>query len=100
VAFPIVTGAWFNPTSHVPSPILYRKEDGTQVTNFPQSLSLWAGETDIASVDNTKTCHAQRESYQTTSPDSGDSIKKAIRTGESNRREDTFVFECEKKAQF
>lgn len=43
VAFPIVTGAWYNPSSHVPSPILYTKEDGTQVTNFPQSLAIWAG---------------------------------------------------------
>jgi len=41
-ALPLVTGAWYNPESHVPSPILYTKPDGTRVTNFPDSLALWA----------------------------------------------------------
>jgi hypothetical protein len=43
VAFPIVTAAWFNPTSHVESPVLYTLADGTQITNFAQSLAMWAG---------------------------------------------------------
>jgi hypothetical protein len=43
VAFPIVTAAWYNVESHIPSPILYTKADGTQVTNFPQSLAIWVG---------------------------------------------------------
>jgi hypothetical protein len=56
VAFPIVTGAWYNPDSHVPSPVLYTKEDGTQVTNFAESLATWVGidiDTNIA-ADNGK----------------------------------------------
>jgi len=42
VAVPLVTAVWFNPLSHVPSPILRTLDDGTQVTNFPDSLALWA----------------------------------------------------------
>ena len=48
VAFPIVTSAWYNPSSYIPSPIIdtiVEEEDGvvTQVTNFPYSLAKWAG---------------------------------------------------------
>jgi hypothetical protein len=43
VAFPIVTAAWFNPSSHVESPVLYTLADGTEITNFAQSLAMWAG---------------------------------------------------------
>lgn len=32
----------FQESSHVPSPPMYTHEDGTQVTNFPDSLALWA----------------------------------------------------------
>jgi hypothetical protein len=43
IGFPIVTAAWFNPTSHVEAPVLYTLDDGTEVTNFAQSLATWAG---------------------------------------------------------
>jgi hypothetical protein len=43
VAVPLVTAVWFNSQSHIPSPPIHIKEDGTRVTNFPESLALWAG---------------------------------------------------------
>lgn len=43
VAVPLVTAVWFNSQSHIPSPPIHIKEDGTHVTNFPESLALWAG---------------------------------------------------------
>jgi hypothetical protein len=110
VAFPIVTGAWYNPTSHVPSPVLYVKEDGTQVTNFPQSLAKWAG------VSNHKEeCSAPStgdiESFDFLAPGEPTetfmkSIRKAIRHAESNPKSleqaiaDGPPFDCEKKARF
>lgn len=43
VAVPLVTAVWFQEASHVPSPAIHIHEnDGTQVTNFPDSLALWA----------------------------------------------------------
>lgn len=42
VAVPLVTAVWYNDESHVPSPTIYAHKDGTQVTNFPESLALWA----------------------------------------------------------
>lgn len=43
VAVPLVTAVWYNSQSHIPSPPIHIKEDGTRVTNFPESLALWAG---------------------------------------------------------
>ena len=43
VAIPLVTAVWFDHTSHVPSPVIETLEDGTEVTNYPQSLAKWAG---------------------------------------------------------
>lgn len=72
VAFPIVTCVWYNPTSHVPSPVLYVKDDngndddnddiggGTEVTNFPQSLLKWIG---LDPQVDTKSCQADVEAY-------------------------------------
>jgi hypothetical protein len=42
VAVPLVTAVYYNPPSHVPSPILYHLQDGTQITNYPDSLAKWA----------------------------------------------------------
>jgi len=36
----------------IPSPILYTKEDGTRVTNFPDSLAAFAGVTDQLRLDD------------------------------------------------
>jgi hypothetical protein len=42
VAVPLVTAVYFNPSSHVPSPTLYHLRDGTEITNYPDSLAKWA----------------------------------------------------------
>lgn len=108
VAFPIVTGAWYNPLSHVPAPVLYTKDDGTQVTNFPQSLATWAG------VIDTTECAARSDSESFPFLEAGepskhffDAIATAIRQGETlrqaKRKNDdgpASFSECEKKARF
>mmetsp|Transcript_13451 Transcript_13451/g.29785 ORF Transcript_13451/g.29785 Transcript_13451/m.29785 type:complete len:346 (+) Transcript_13451:260-1297(+) len=43
VALPLVTAVWFDGESHLPSPIIDVLKDGTEITNFPQSLAKWAG---------------------------------------------------------
>jgi hypothetical protein len=105
VAFPVVTAAWYNPSSHVPSPIIYTKNDGTQVTNFPLSLAIWAG------IEN-DTCHvsgfnATVESYQHhLQPDYWNKIRHAIRNAEKRRVAPLEAaahgppFECARKARF
>ena len=42
VAVPLVTAVYYNPSSHVPSPILHHLRDGTEITNYPDSLAQWA----------------------------------------------------------
>ena len=43
VTLKFVTAVWFQyKTSHVPSPVLYLKADGTQVAHFPESPAKWA----------------------------------------------------------
>jgi hypothetical protein len=105
VAFPIVTAAWYNPSSHVPSPIMYTKKDGTQVTNFPHSLAIWAGiENDTCDVSGS---NASVESYQHHQQrDYWDKIRQAIRTAEKHRLASVEAasngppFECARKARF
>ncbi|GAX22173.1 hypothetical protein FisN_19Lh233 [Fistulifera solaris] len=46
VAIPLVTAVWFQKESHVPSPPIRIHEDGTYITNFPESLALWANVSD------------------------------------------------------
>lgn len=114
VAFPLVTAAWFNPTSHVPSPVLYVKQDGTQVTNFPLSLAHWAGIVNNDDDDDDTTCSnrpndSQVEKYDYP-PDLNywDKIRGAIRAAERNLQEDkrvqedavTLHFDCTRKARF
>lgn len=59
VAVPLVTAVWFQSAAHVPSPMVRTLPDGTAVTNFPDSLALWAG---VADADRTAladaTCHS------------------------------------------
>lgn len=50
VAVPLVTAVFFNPSSHVPSPVLHYLRDGTEVTNYPDSLAKWAN---VNSTDRT-----------------------------------------------
>jgi hypothetical protein len=112
VAFPIVTAAWYNPTSHVPSPVLYMKDDGTQVTNFPQSLAKWAGVVLEEEDGDATTCandndDANVEKYtHHEQPDYWDKIRMAIRHAEANplsssaARTNGPPFDCERKARF
>lgn len=104
VAIPIVTGAWYNENSHVLSPVLYTKEDGTEVTNFPQSLAKWAGMDPLVQPD---TCQADREVYpHHTYSDYWDNMRKAIRTAEINRESMAaqviapHQYHCVRKARF
>jgi hypothetical protein len=102
VAFPIVTGAWYNADSHVPSPVLYTKEDGTQVTNFAESLATWVGidiDTNIVADnekdddDNTScaTIIAESESFDFLEPGMKsevffDAVRKKVRYAEVHQR--------------
>jgi hypothetical protein len=107
VAFPIVTGAWYNPSSHIPAPVVYTKEDGTQITNFPQSLALWAGVID----DTECAVRSSAETFDFLAPGEAsklffDAIRKAIRHAEDNprspeqARSDGPAMTCQKKARF
>ncbi|CAM9527256.1 unnamed protein product [Sphacelaria rigidula] len=51
-AFLVVTGVWAS-GSLIDSPVLYTKDDGTQVTDYPRSLAVWAGTTDEARTGDT-----------------------------------------------
>jgi hypothetical protein len=42
VAVPLVTAVYFNPLSHVVSPSINTLIDNTDITNFPDSLAIWA----------------------------------------------------------
>ena len=42
VAFPLVTAVHFQSTSLIETPHVYER-DGSKVTNYPESLALWAG---------------------------------------------------------
>ena len=109
VALPLVTAVWFQYESHVPSPVLYVKEDGTEVTNFPESLAKWAGVDDqgrTAMLDMNcadETCPADaREAYQAYL----DGIRAAVRKAESNRPSEEEAatyrppFQCKEKIRF
>lgn len=96
-AFPLVTAAWFQSLAHVPSPVLYTKEDGTQVTNFPQSLAKWAG-MDLGGTPDV--CQADVEDYENPS-DYWEKVRSSIRNAEANRSETAKpIFDCKRKARF
>lgn len=98
VAFPLVTAAWFQSMAHVPSPVLYTKNDGTQVTNFPQSLAKWAG-MDLGDISGV-VCQADQEDYENPK-DYWEKVRESIRTAEADRRETAKpIFDCERKARF
>jgi hypothetical protein len=99
VAFPLVTAAWFQSMSHVMSPVLYTKKDGTQVTNFPQSLAKWAG-MELGTTDGS-VCQADMEAY-VNPPDYWEKIRSKIQAAESDRTETTSkpMLHCERKARF
>ena len=111
VALPLVTAVWFQYESHVPSPVLYVKADGTQVTNFPESLAKWAGVDDrgrTAMLDSLncvdETCPAEakvaHQAYW-------DGIRAAVRKAEANRPQSEEEaasyappFRCKEKIRF
>jgi hypothetical protein len=117
VGFPIVTAAWFNPSSHVESPVLYTMEDGTQVTNFAQSLATWAGvipkdscsSANNDDANNNYNNNDDSESFAFLEPEAQMDFWKAIRTSvrfaETNRPPPTPTmssssFECTQQARF
>lgn len=109
IAFPIVTAAWYNPTSHVESPVLYTMEDGTEVTNFAQSLATWAGviSSDSCSAASDGKDGVDSESFAFLAPEAQEdfwkAIRKAVRSGEDNRPTSADLgppFQCKGKARF
>jgi len=110
IGFPIVTAAWFNPTSHVESPILYTLKDGTEVTNFAKSLANWAGviETDLDMASSCTEDERDSESFDFLRDERQEefwiAIRKAVRDGEVQRTaipsEVKPPFECKKLARF
>jgi hypothetical protein len=112
VAIPLVTAVWFNPESHVPSPPIRIHKDGTQVTNFPESLALWANVNDAhrtAMMDcaerkcdmaTTKGANQKEHQYW-------NGIRTAIRSAEENRpaikrqaKKHGPPFKCKKQIRF
>lgn len=106
IAFPIVTAAWFNVNSHVPAPILYTKEDGTQVTNFPQSLAIWAN-TNFTDESYGVALHSSQADVETYThhlqATYWDKIRASIRRAEASRpvvEPDRPTWRCQSKARF
>lgn len=88
VAIPVVVAVWYHP-SFVPSPPIRIHKDGTRVTNFPESLALWANVNDS---DRVSGCEMGRRQECTTSPNIEaaqkrywDGIRNAVRAAEANR---------------
>jgi len=129
VAVPLVTAVWYNFESHVPSPPIRVKEDGTQITNYADSLALWAGVNDTdrtAVIDYLATKRKDTDSYcaenqacsQVGDEDPKlneakvmekrywDGIRLAIRRAEENRPRDLSEakdhppYQCETKVRF
>lgn len=107
-ALPIVTAVYFH-ESFVPSPVLYTKKDGTEVTNFPASLALWAGVDDAGrvAVDDTTEAHGKETNVSYKAHDKfWDGIRHAIRSAEANRPNLEALssygppFKCKARARF
>lgn len=110
IGFPIVTAAWFNPTSHVESPVLYTLDDGTEVTNFAQSLATWAGvigkKSDMASACSEG--ELDSESFDFLSAERQEdfwiAVRKAVRAAELDQpvvsSDVRPPFDCKKLARF
>jgi hypothetical protein len=112
VALPIVTALWFHEESHVPSPPIRVHADGTEVTNFPESLSLWANVNpeDRFGAANKKCDDEQQVCTTRAGADAQqhfwDGIRTAVRTAEKDRptaeesKQFGPPFECKKKVRF
>lgn len=119
VAIPIVVAPYYH-RSFVPSPAIRVHEDGTQVTNFPESLAIWAQVDDLdrVAVADVGMCAARQEDdeakeqclrEETARVDGARArywagIRKAVRHAEVNRLSEEESarngppFECQQKA--
>lgn len=110
VALPLVTALWFQYENHVPSPPIRIKEDGTEVTNFPDSLALWAG---LDNRGRTAVLDAGCNSEQICPAEAQAAVQRywkgvnsAIRKAEANRpteedaKEYVPSFKCKEKVKF
>jgi hypothetical protein len=108
IAVPLVTAVWFQGESHVPSPPVSVLADGTAVTNFPESLALWAAVndsdrtavSDAGCSDDDDIClqaaHQADKRYW-------DGIRAAVRLAEQNRPSELtgpFPYQCKQKTRF
>ena len=121
VAIPLVTCVYFQESSHIPSPPFYSLDDGTQVTNFPDSLALWANVNDsdrTAVLDTTKRCQSRTDGEESKCEPTiwveavkaeqryWHGIRKAIRQAEANRPPKELVqlysppFSCQQNIRF
>ena len=110
VAVPLVTAVWFNEKSHVPSPPIHTHKDGTQVTNFPESLALWANVNDsdrtaLMDCDAKQQCSPQEYSTAKQAEEQyWNGIRKAIRVAESKRSSNNKKygppFKCQRQVRF
>jgi hypothetical protein len=108
-AFPIVVATWYH-ESFVPSPpVRTHADDGTAVTNFPESLAKWAGVNDedrLAGCSDTvnEKCPFD-EAVMASQNRYWDGIRKAVRSAEVNSlsREEWKAngppFECQENAR-
>lgn len=91
VAFPIVVAVWYH-ESFVPSPPISIHSDGTAITNFPESLALWANVNDtdrMAGCDNGyEECDASPQ-VVAAQKRYWDGIRIAIRNAEQHRLSET-----------
>jgi hypothetical protein len=105
VAVPLVTAVWFD-KSHVPSPSIRVHEDGTEVTNFPESLAIWANvsDTDRTAVSNDPSCSEERLAQAILAETRyWHGIRKAVREAERNlaTKEDFGPpFKCKNNVRF
>lgn len=113
IVFPLVTAVWYQSSSLIPSPTV-KKVDGANVTNFPESLALWAGAKNSDRLDYMAAHHECLENASEGECDVSShpshtrywkQITKAIRQAEETRREwesdyGRPVWNCERQVRF
>jgi hypothetical protein len=119
IAIPLVTSVYFNLNSHIPSPPYLIHPDGTHITNFPDSLALWAQVKDsdrTAILEISKQFEQDRDSCDidelVQANEANDrywiGIRKAIQTAEKHRALGTSLstlqerppFDCKQRVKF
>jgi hypothetical protein len=101
-AFLTVMGTWPNAASLQPNPVLYVKEDGTQVTDFPRGLAKWAGTTDEKrrGADTESAYWAAVNERIRTAENEQRLVGASLARGERVGAAEMFRFDCERKAQY